>query len=228
MEKPLPKYFHPGSMRFHEALTQSGDNLVAADGTTLPSKDVVVLEASDHRDAQGVLAYVGDVVRFTTDNGHIDYVVRRSDYYGNDGSKLEGWHLHPYVQVRNGEQYAVADNRPIEHVGMMAVVDNIFRNYAAYVPKNTHYCYSALRAKPGGTGLEVLACPHWRYATHGMVYCALAQAGCVDNSNGSFEAAVAHYGSEAALEPHDNTMLLWDMVKECGLSQDEEPGAEPA
>lgn len=211
--------FNPADRRFHEALELSADGMLTGNnGLKLERKAVILLEACGFADEQGKPACLGDVLRLATDYGHVDFVVRNRDYYGNDGARLEGWHLHAYAATRGEskleEFYEV---RPIEQVVNMSLVGNIYRQYEQYVPAHTHYCYRFLGA--GSGGMKRVLCPFFEHSTFGMVHCSLLNLGAIDNSPGAYDEAVAHLGSAAA-EEKDQLLLLWDEVKECGFSLD--------
>ncbi|MBY0358584.1 MAG: hypothetical protein K2W82_11330 [Candidatus Obscuribacterales bacterium] len=213
--------FNPADRRFHEALQRDENGVLTGnDGVKLESKDVIVLLSCGRTDSQGQDVCLGDMLRIATDGGHIDFVVRNRDYYGNDGARLEGWHLHAYAATRGESQLEeFYEVRPIEQVANMSLVGNIYRQYEQYVPAHTHYCYRLLSA--GSGGMKRVLCPFFEHSTFGMVHCGLLNLGAIDNSSGAYEEAVAHLGSAEAAEEKDQLLILWDEVKECSFSLDE-------
>lgn len=225
-EAPSVHCFNPADRAFHENLELSVDglSLVGKDDFSIAVKQVVVINQCGHADVQGKPVYLGDVVRLAVENGHIDFVVRHGDYLNAEGATLEGWHLHPYVQVSSGQEQSVGGIRPIIGVSVMTVVDNIYQNLSHYVPENTHYCYRALAGSESGDGAngrrKLLVCPFWQNSTHGVVYCRAAGVSSVDNSSKAYELELAHFGSAERVDEVDTAMLLWDQCKECGISVD--------
>lgn len=214
--------FNPADRAFHENLVWSADGLflVGRDGFTIEARQVVVIEPSGQLDVQGKPVYLGDVVRSSVEGGHVDFVVRRGHYLDAQESAQEGWYLHPYAQVVDGqEQPASGGNLQVERVSALVIVDNIYRNLGSYVPENTPYCYRILGQAEGG-GLKVRVCPFWQYSAHGMVSCSVAGTASVDNSEDAYRLALEHLGSAEKVAELDTSLLLWDQCKDCGISEE--------
>lgn len=84
------------------------------------------------------------------------------------------------------------------------------------------YCYYGVTVDSDHKIKRKNVCPYLEWSDHGVVYCRYLNQGSVMNSQEAFELALAHYGNEQELDKATPLILLWDMVKECGVNDNTE------
>ncbi|MEI6128213.1 MAG: hypothetical protein WCQ99_16825 [Pseudomonadota bacterium] len=62
---------------------------------------------------------------------------------------------------------------------------------------------------------ERINCPYFRPAKYGIIYCDFLGVGAVAVSDGAYERALKHFGSEEELEKEATAFLLGDAVRIC-------------
>ncbi len=227
------KVFWPNKRKFYAnaSFDENRQTVKSPRGTARPSEEFVLLPATGFHTASGAPVFLGDAFCRTTGDivetfivGPLpakgvlvsEFVLRRSKLTHatrgvkvNLGSEKELEALHKALPAP-----ALSD----EGLASLEAIGNVYENYAAFIPTNQHYCYEAIGWD--GEFYRLVSCPFWQHSDHGLTYCRLTQNGSLTNRDEDYRKALAHFGSEAALEEADNDMLLWDQVKSCGVNDD--------
>jgi hypothetical protein len=177
---------------------------------------VVLLPSIGMCDRNGKSIYLGDVLAKEEGDVRKTYIVGPLP---GRAEIVSAFALRGYRQYRRGgnaQGLREAVEVTPDVMATLRVVGNLYRHYKRYVPRNESYCYRGLGWKKDGL-YHTLSCPFYRHSDHGVVYCRLLQLGSVPNRTEDRAKALAHYGTEAALEVAAPLWILWDQVKECGV-----------
>lgn len=213
--------FHPGTSRFYPDVpvdVAATSIEIAGEAEPVAIADLVLLPQTAFADCHSKPIFLADVLTWQEGDAELTYIVGPLPGCGEVASSftLRGFSKRTgdLLERLPGEVEATP-----ELLAKMVVDGNLYADREKYIPDDTIYCYVGLRIT--NNRLETLTCPFWQHSDHGIVYCGLLQLGSLDPSVGGEadrQKALSHFGSQDAVDEVDELMLLWDQVKECGVS----------
>jgi len=82
-----------------------------------------------------------------------------------------------------------------------------------------------LREFPYAKGKKEVLCPYWQLTEYGMVRCRYLEVETLDEDDPEARSkALAHFGEEQALDEANQSSLLYDEIKVCGVNGEWVPG----
>jgi hypothetical protein len=207
---------------FDNAILDQATNTVRLTARRKPvsRKQVVLLPPIGISDAQGAPVYLGDAFTLSIDGREETYIVGPLPAAGELVTEFALRGYKAQSASRLDHCFRKLELTP-DVVATLERAGNAFTDFEKFVPENAHYCYKGLGWS--GQYYELVSCPFWQRSNHGVVYCRLLQKGSViDDSEAEYKKALAHFGTEDAVEAARELWLVWDQVKACDVNVDVE------
>jgi hypothetical protein len=209
-------------MHWDATLNEATGVLTRRNGQRMNCAKFVLLPFTGINNAAGEPVHMGDSFARTVDGKVETFIVGPLPQVG---VVVKAFELVGCQTKSGGKVIGKPETLPLtaESLATLTRREDVFANPELFVPQHTPYCYHSL-----GWSEEYLlgvGCPFWQRSDHGLVYCRLRQLGSLtdeagERSDEQRRKALAHFGTQDAVDAADQVGLLWDQVKCCGISDD--------